>query len=261
MSDLVKTELKAVMLPQNFKEACTFADYIAKSDLAPKDYKGKPQNVLIAMQMGAEVGLQPMQAIQNIAIINGRPSLWGDSLLAVCLPHIDDFKEDYDANANGYTCTVKRGKVTTSQSFTEADARKANLWGKAGPWTAYPKRMLQMRARGFALRDACPDVLKGIHSAEEVSDYEKEPIKIKPKPQPKPEPIMEKTVEDHPHFLDLLNLVESNELGAELNTVSRSDDWRKLSLRRFEGVQNYVTTKVNEIKAALEAEEVTGEEV
>lgn len=51
------------------------------------------------------------------------------------------------------------------------DAAKAGLKGKQGPWTQYPKRMMQMRARSWALRDVFPDVLRGMPVAEEVMDY------------------------------------------------------------------------------------------
>jgi hypothetical protein len=50
------------------------------------------------------------------------------------------------------------------------DAKRAGLWTKAGPWQTYPRRMLQMRARSFALRDAFPDVLKGLISVKEALD-------------------------------------------------------------------------------------------
>src|ERR1700675_2806847 len=68
----------AAFTPVNLTEAVALAKLIASSELAPKDYKGKPGNCLIAMQLGAELGVAPMQAIQNIAVINGRPSVWGD---------------------------------------------------------------------------------------------------------------------------------------------------------------------------------------
>lgn len=63
--------------PQTFEQALTFCDYLANSDLVPKDFKGKPANCLIAIQWGAELGLKPLQAVQNIAVINGRAALWG----------------------------------------------------------------------------------------------------------------------------------------------------------------------------------------
>jgi hypothetical protein len=55
-----------------------------------------------------------------------------------------------------------------------ADAKAAKLWGKSGPWTDYPRRMLKFRARGFVLRDVFGDVLKGLRTAEEVRDYPEE---------------------------------------------------------------------------------------
>lgn len=69
--------------PQTFDQALQFCDYLADSDFVPKDFKGKPGNCLIAIQWGAELGLKPLQALQNLAIINGRPALWGDAVIAL----------------------------------------------------------------------------------------------------------------------------------------------------------------------------------
>jgi hypothetical protein len=54
------------------------------------------------------------------------------------------------------------------------DAKAAKLWGKAGPWTDYPKRMMKFRARGFLLRDQFGDILKGLRTAEEARDMPSE---------------------------------------------------------------------------------------
>lgn len=157
--------------PQNFDQALTFSNYLADSDMVPKDFKGKPGNCLIAIQWGAELGLKPLQALQNLAIINGRPSLWGDAVIAlvrsspVCEWVIED------DNGDTATCRVKRrGEPEQSRTFSMVDAKAAGLAGKPGPWTQYPKRMRQMRARAFALRDVFPDVLRGLPVAEEVMD-------------------------------------------------------------------------------------------
>lgn len=158
----------------SLQQAMDYAKLIADSDLAPKDYKGKPGNVLIAIQCGMEIGLKPMQAIQNIAIINGRPAVWGDAMLGLVQnsPLCESIKE-YVLDKKAF-CTVKRkGDVEEyTYSFSLEQAKIANLTGKPGPWTQYPERMLQMRARGFALRDKFSDVLKGIAMKEEVEDYE-----------------------------------------------------------------------------------------
>ena len=89
-------------------------------------------------------------------------------------------------------------------AFSKEKAMNAKLWGKDGPWKTYPERMLKMRARGFALRDAFADRLKGIITAEEARDYpskEERPINVvssikpaevmaNPSPVPKIEPCI-----------------------------------------------------------------------
>jgi hypothetical protein len=164
-----------VLQPQSFQELARFAEMAAASDLMPRDYKGKPGNIMIAVQMGSELGLSPMQAIQNVAVINGRPSVWGDALLGLVRnnPKCQDVHEVIAGDGDGRTatCTVKRlGSTDVVRTFSVGDAKKASLWGKQGPWQQYPDRMLQMRARGFALRDAFPDVLRGLVTAEEAAD-------------------------------------------------------------------------------------------
>jgi hypothetical protein len=157
--------------PQTFEQALTFSNYLADSDMVPKDFKGKPGNCLIAIQWGAEIGLKPLQAMQNLAIINGRPALWGDALIALvrssgACEYIVETQTATEA-----TCKVKRrGEPEQERTFSMADAKAAGLAGKQGPWSQYPKRMMQMRARAFALRDVFPDVLRGLPVAEEVMD-------------------------------------------------------------------------------------------
>jgi hypothetical protein len=157
--------------PRTFEQALTFAGYLADSDMVPKDFKGRPGNCLIAIQWGAELGLKPLQAMQNLAIINGRPSLWGDAVIAlVRASPLCEYVIESDT-ATSSTCTVKRrGEPEQSRTFTDEDAKKAGLFGKTGPWQQYPKRMRQMRARAFALRDVFPDVLRGLPVAEEIMD-------------------------------------------------------------------------------------------
>lgn len=175
MSNQIATQTKSFDLsPQTFEQALTFSGYLAESDLVPKDFKGKPGNCLIAMQWGAELGLKPLQALQNLAIINGRPALWGDAVIAIVRgsPLCEYVIETDDGETA--TCKVKRkGEPEQIRTFSMVDAANAGLKGKQGPWTAYPKRMRQMRARAFALRDVFPDILRGMPVAEELWDTPK----------------------------------------------------------------------------------------
>jgi hypothetical protein len=157
--------------PQNFEQALRFSEYLADSDMVPKDFKGKPGNCLIAIQWGAELGLKPLQALQNLAIINGRPSLWGDAVIALVRSSpVCEFIIETDDGQTA-TCRVKRrGEPEQQRTFSMDDAKQAGLLNKQGPWSQYPKRMRQMRARAFALRDVFPDVLRGLPIAEELMD-------------------------------------------------------------------------------------------
>lgn len=168
-----KTQNQIVSLaPRNLAEAMDFAKMLSESSVVPKDYKGKPGDIIAAIQMGAEVGLAPMQALQNISVINGRPSLWGDAMLALVKASglLEKFDETLVNNVATCTSTRKGGHVVTSK-FTMDQARRAGLVNKDN-WKNYPERMLQMRARGFNLRDNFPDVLKGLVSREEAEDYD-----------------------------------------------------------------------------------------
>lgn len=169
------------LAPKDLAEALQFADILSKSSIVPKEFIGNPGNILVAIQWGMELGLQPMQAMQNIAVINGRPSLWGDSVIGLvrssplCEYVIE---EEIDGKA---VCRVKRrGEPEQIRIFTTDDAKKAGLIGKAGPWTQYPRRMMQMRARSWALRDVFPDVLRGMPIAEEVMDQERDITPARP---------------------------------------------------------------------------------
>lgn len=166
------------MTPTNLEQALKVSEFISKSQFCPKQFYNKPADVLICLQVGQELGLKPMQALQNIAVINGRPSVWGDAVLAICknAPEFEYISETYDAAESVATCKVKRkGEPEVVVQFSQKDAKTAGLWGKSGPWSQYPFRMMQMRARGFALRDAFPDRLRGIISREEAQDYSLQP--------------------------------------------------------------------------------------
>lgn len=163
--------------PVTLDEAMRFSDMLAKSQMVPKAYQGKPEDVLVAVQWGRELGLAPLQALQNIACINGKPSVYGDAAMAlvqassVC-ENIEEYFEGEGSPNPVAVCVAKRkGRTPVTVRFSVEDAKRAGLWGKTGPWQAYPKRMMQMRARGFALRDAFPDVLKGLITVEEAQDY------------------------------------------------------------------------------------------
>jgi hypothetical protein len=217
--------------PRNFGELVEFSKLVANSDLAPKEYKGKPGNVMIAIQMGAEVGLSPMQAVQNIAVINGKPSLYGDALLAVVQAHPDYERHEEFLEGSGETrvavCRVqRRGSEMHEERFGVADAKRANLWGKAGPWQQYPDRMMQMRARSFALRNQFADALKGIIAAEEAMDYPVQETQPQQRSQPQrksePKQHVESDLEKSLYLTDEDVSVGTNALPEDSNETQKA---------------------------------------
>lgn len=171
----IKSGLIDAMTPRSLDDAFRLAKALAMSgEMVPKHFQNRPEAVMAAMLQGASIGLAPMQALQYIAVINGKPSLWGDALPALILAHghfVDTSVEgEGDKMVATATLTRKDGKQIT-RTFSMTDAKKANLIGKPGPWQQYPARMLQMRARAWAVRDGAPDALLGLAIAEEVQDY------------------------------------------------------------------------------------------
>lgn len=149
------------------------------SEMIPASYHGKPQAVFVAIAMGRDLGLSDMASLQNISVINGRPCVWGDAALAIARQHpqfagIDETFEGDTAICSVFRFEREAGerhvRRCTRRTFSAAEAKRAGLTAKKGPWQDYPRRMLQLRARGFALRDAFPDALKGLGLGEEVID-------------------------------------------------------------------------------------------
>ena len=166
------------LAPQNMTEAMEMAKLMADSDLMPKDYKGKPANVLVAVQMGSEIGLGPMASVQNIAVMNGKPSLYGDAGKALLLSQGCIIEEDDIAVVKTHgrgRCKITRpGRPPVERTFSLENAKTAGLLGKEGPWRTYPERQLAWRAFWYAARDAAADILRGLSGAEEIRDIQPE---------------------------------------------------------------------------------------
>jgi hypothetical protein len=225
--------------PANLTEAIQFSDLLASSSIVPKAYQGKPQDILVCVQWGYEMGLAPMQALQNIAVINGKPSVYGDAAMALvqASPVCEDVEEFFENEGSPNpiaVCIAKRkGRKPVTVKFSVEDAKRAGLWGKQGPWSAYPKRMMQMRARGFALRDAFPDVLKGMITAEEAQDYPDEAKPVQAKPANPLDLVAPKKVEIVEEIIDPMVFVEVYEQATEKEEVAAEVAEPKLSTSPF----------------------------
>jgi hypothetical protein len=164
--------------PNGIDEAIRLAKIMASSGLMPKAIN-TPEAVFVAMQMGAEIGLSPMASVQNIAVINGKPGIYGDAALAVvrACGLLEEFKEwsEGERKTPGWTfhCQVKRkGFEAIKGSYSWAEACEAGFdrVEPVSPWKKWTNRMMQFKARNFVMRDQFADILKGIRTVEENTD-------------------------------------------------------------------------------------------
>lgn len=190
--NLVAGGRPTAIVPQTMDEAYRLAKAICMAQMAPKGLD-TPEKAMVAIMHGLEVGLTPMAALQRIAVVNGRPTIWGDGAMGLVRGSglCEYVHEAVTGTGEGRAavCKAKRkGEVEPIvRSFSVADAKKAGLWGKSGPWTQYPDRMLAMRARAFALRDGFADVLGGLYLREELDDA---PVRASREVPPAPPPAI-----------------------------------------------------------------------
>lgn len=171
------------IIPRNVEEVARFAKMVLIAGLAPDSYTKNvprdeiPAKIAIGIMKGAEIGLAPLTALANIAIINGRACLWGDG--AVALVHrsgkVKNWVETYEGEPgkDDYTAVCKIWRVGQEDpyigKFSIGDARRAKLLSK-GPWVEYQARMMMWRARSYAMRGGFADCLCGLAIAEETQD-------------------------------------------------------------------------------------------
>lgn len=183
------------------------ADYIARlapSTILPTAYRGNAANAFVAAETGAALGLEPLQALASIAVINGRATLSSD-LMAAVIRRAGHTLRIVENSPESVTATLIRAddkKFEFTVTWDKDKATKAGLWGQKGPWSQYPTQMLRARAITEVARQGASEALMGmIYSPEdfgatitdtgevieaEVIDDTPAPAPAKPKPAAKP---------------------------------------------------------------------------
>jgi hypothetical protein len=173
-----------VFAPVDLEGVWRLAVILSSSGVVPEAYRRKTEDTFVAISWGMEIGLSHNQSLQAIAVIDGKPSIYGDVGLALVRGSgkLEDINEFFDGEFghDNYmaVCELKRkGEKRVHRSeFSIEDAKLMGKWnertkkGYPSVWMKHPKRMLKWRARWFALRDVFGDVLKGLGIVEEVLD-------------------------------------------------------------------------------------------
>lgn len=159
--------------PTTLEEAMKLATTFAPAQLLPTHLRNKPADVVITILFGRELGLSPMQAINHVHVIEGKPGL--DAQMAVALVKRSQVCEYFilveSSDQVATYETKRRGNPTPTRiSFTIQDAQRAELTGKAN-WKRYPASMLRARASMQLARETYQDIIGGVHDLDELEDY------------------------------------------------------------------------------------------
>lgn len=167
---------------QQFENAQRIAKALASSQLVPKEFQGQQglANVLVAMEISGRMGLSPLQVMQNLHIIHGRPS-WSSQFIIATINGCGRFTPlDYIVTGEGdaMTCQavateIKTGKELKGPVVSIAMAKKEGWYSKNGSkWQTMPDLMLRYRAAAFWGRVYVPEYLVGMKTQEEVIEIE-----------------------------------------------------------------------------------------
>jgi hypothetical protein len=229
----------AALVPADLDSAFRLATALAASgDMVPKAFQGNPNATMAAIVRGMEIGLAPMQALSSIAVINGRATVWGDAIPALLQRqgHHIDVEIQGEGDSLVAVATLTRGDTGRQvvRRFGVADAKRAGLLDKQGPWKQYTARMCSHRARTWAARDGAADALMGLQVTEEVQDYGPDNARDVTPQTPRrggvvyadPDPVVDDIL-DHPPADDRLNAPPTDdEIAAQVLAENRALDER-----------------------------------
>jgi hypothetical protein len=191
-------ELSLQQVPQNteisftnkevFDQMARAAAMMAKTDIIPQNYRGKPENCFVAIEMASRMGVSPLMVMQNLYVVQGKPSWSGQAATAMLKnsPEFRNVKHVYtgDKGKDSWGCYVEAervpgGEVVTGPEVTISMAKAEGWYSKTGSkWQTMPELMLAYRASAFFARVHSPELLMGMQTREEVEDVSKPEPKV-----------------------------------------------------------------------------------
>lgn len=163
----------------NFIMACQMAKALASSTLVPNEYRNSESNCLIAIDLSQRLGASPFLVMQNLDVIQGKPSWSAKALIGMinASGKYDfelQFEEKNDANGKPFSCqcwTEKKGRKITGPVI-DMDMARAEKWidKNGSKWKTMPQVMLRYRAASFFSRMNCPEISMGLYTTDEIID-------------------------------------------------------------------------------------------
>lgn len=167
-----------------FDHAQRVAKMLSTSSLIPKDYQGNIQNTMIALEMANRIGASPLQVMQNLYIVHGKPS-WSSAFIIAGLNASKKFSPirfEMSGDKEEYGCTAWAYEIETKEKLegpkVTMKMAKAEGWidKNGSKWKTMPELMLRYRAAAFFGRLYAPEIMMGMHTIEEVIDIPATPV-------------------------------------------------------------------------------------
>ena len=164
----------------SFEKLMEMSSFLAKSTIVPVMYQNRPENVYVALDMSSRMGISPMIVMQNLFVIQGKPS-WSGSAISALIKASTQFKNvelHYigEPNTDGWGAYVTAEKTSTGNTIkggtvTIAISKKEGWYQKAGSkWQTMPEIMLAYRAFAWFGRVHAPELMMGLQSSDELED-------------------------------------------------------------------------------------------
>lgn len=175
-SELAKAQARQLAFLTDQREAAMYA----KSNMVPKEYRGNIADATIAVRLAHRVGADPLTTMQNLHVINGRPSWSAQFLIAVfnATGRFDPISFEFfgEEGSDAWGCEAvsadkRTGKELRSTRITIKMAKAEGWLSKSGSkWKTMPSQMMRYRAAAFLIRTVAPEISHGLLSAEEAED-------------------------------------------------------------------------------------------
>lgn len=162
------------------------AKIVAQSSLIPAEYRGKPADIVWAMDIGDALGVPYTQVMQSMVVARGKMTMSADLMGAVVrrAGHRLRLREDGDSVTADLIRSDDPDYVFTV-TWDKGKAQAAGLWGSRGPWQQYPRQMLRARAITEVCRQGASDALAGtVYTPEELEPTPTQNTPQKPARQP-----------------------------------------------------------------------------
>lgn len=175
-----ETQLETKREQLDMAKLMEMATMLSKSTIVPVTYQNRPENCYIALDMASRMGISPMVVMQNLFVIQGKPS-WSGSAIGSMIksnPSFTDVElhyvgEEGKDNWGAFVTATKKssGKTLKGGTVTIAIAKKEGWYQKSGSkWQTMPEIMLAYRAYAWFGRVYCPEVMMGLQATDEVED-------------------------------------------------------------------------------------------